>query len=64
MADEPTGALDLENVKNVLDILKKVAKEGKCVIIVSHDERVSKYADVVLELNDKGLVEVKNENKL
>ncbi len=58
LADEPTGALDSENALNILDILKNLAKKGKCVIIVSHDDRVKKYADVVLKLEDKSLKEV------
>ena len=34
-----------------------LSKENKCVIIVSHDDRVQKYADVVLKLEDKKLKE-------
>ena len=58
LADEATGALDSENTKNILNILKDLAKKGKCVIVVSHDERVQEYADVVLRLEDKKLKEV------
>ena len=58
LADEPTGALDPENAQNILDILKKLAKENKCIIIVSHDDRVKKYADKVLLLEDNTLKEV------
>ena len=58
LADEPTGALDSENAVNVLNILKDLAKKGKCVIIVSHDERVKEYANVVLKIEGKKLKEV------
>lgn len=58
LADEPTGALDSENADNVLSILKSLAKNNRCVIIVSHDERVKKYSDVVLELGNHQLKEV------
>ena len=37
MADEPTGALDSNTGKQVLDTLKKLSKE-KLVIVVSHDQ--------------------------
>ena len=58
LADEPTGALDSDNIKNILMILKNLACEGKCVIIVSHDERVKEYADVILKLENGKLNEV------
>ena len=57
LADEPTGSLDSESTVAVLNILKCLSKENKCVIIVSHDDRVQKYADVVLKLEDKKLKE-------
>ncbi len=59
LADEPTGALDSENATNILNILKDLAKKGKCVIVVSHDDRVKEYADIVLNLENKKLSEVK-----
>lgn len=56
LADEPTGNLDTNNEKNVLEILKELSKNGKCVIVVSHSNEVKKYADVVLNL-EKGKIE-------
>ena len=38
LADEPTGNLDKANSKEVLEILKKQAENGVCVIIVTHDD--------------------------
>lgn len=58
LADEPTGSLDPENEKKILNILKKLSKEGKCVIIVSHSENVKKYADKVLLIKNKQLLEM------
>ncbi len=57
LADEPTGNLDKENEKIILDIFKKLKEEGKCIIISSHSDYIKKYADVILEIND-GKVEV------
>lgn len=47
LADEPTGNLDVKNEKYVLKILKELAKDGKCVIVVTHNEEVKKYADKI-----------------
>ncbi len=57
LADEPTGNLDKENEKIILEIFKKLKEEGKCIIISSHSDYIKKYADVILEIND-GKVEV------
>ena len=40
LADEPTGALDAENAENILKILKNLTKQNKCIIVVSHDEKI------------------------
>lgn len=55
-ADEPTGALDKENEKIVMDDLKALSKKI-LVIMVSHNEKIiEKYADSVLELSDGRLI--------
>ena len=52
MADEPTGALDSNTGRQVLDTLKKLSAE-KLVIVVSHDrEYAEQYADRIIELAD------------
>ena len=52
MADEPTGALDSNTGRQVLDTLKKLSAE-KLVILVSHDrEYAEAYADRIIELAD------------
>lgn len=55
LADEPTGNLDVENEKIVFESLKNLAKEGKAVIIVSHNQIVKKYADEVFNM-DAGIL--------
>ena len=52
LADEPTGALDEENSKNILDILKEINKEGKLVIVVTHSKKVIDYSSRVIEIKD------------
>lgn len=57
LADEPTGNLDETNEKLVFETLKDLAKNGKCVIVVTHSEEIKNYADEVLKIN-KGVLEV------
>ena len=53
LADEPTGNLDGENTRIVMDILRRLAhEEGRCVIAVTHDPEVADTADLVLRMKD------------
>lgn len=57
IADEPTGNLDEETEKGIMDILQDLAhNQNKCVIIVTHSKQVSKYADELWGLNQGKLV--------
>lgn len=58
LADEPTGNLDSKNEDEVFNYLKDISKD-KCVIVVSHNEKIKNYADKVIYL-EKGVL--KNEN--
>jgi len=50
LADEPTGSLDAENAQAIMEILMELNREGKTVIMVSHDEKIKKMARRVIEL--------------
>ena len=53
LADEPTGNLDTENGKVVIDLLKKLVQdENYCVIVVTHDPGIAAQADVVYKMQD------------
>ena len=53
LADEPTGNLDGENTKIVMEILRRLApEEGRCVIVVTHDPEAADTADLVLRMKD------------
>lgn len=56
LADEPTGALDSENTKIIMNILKKLNSEGMTVIIVTHDNDVANSADRIIELQDGAII--------
>lgn len=61
LADEPTGNLDSENEKIIIDLMKKMAQEEKkAVIIVTHNEIVADASDVVLRMQDGRLFEVRS----
>ena len=60
LADEPTGNLDGENSRNVMDILTRLAhEEGYCVIIVTHDTEIADGADLVFQMRDGALAQVR-----
>ena len=59
LADEPTGNLDADTAGEIIEILKKLAKErNKCVIVVTHSKEVANSADIILELRDKKLKQI------
>ena len=54
LADEPTGNLDEDTAKGIMELLKKSAhEEGRCVIMVTHSSALAKEADVVCTYRDK-----------
>jgi putative ABC transport system ATP-binding protein len=55
MADEPTGNLDTDSAREVLDLLREVQEQGQAVLLVTHDPRVAARADSVVTMRD-GLV--------
>ncbi len=56
LADEPTGNLDGENTRIVMEILRRLAhEEDRCVIVVTHDPEVADTADLVLRMKDGAL---------
>ena len=57
IADEPTGNLDKENEKLIFDYLKEMTRKDKCVIVVSHNDIINKYADKIYLLESGTLKE-------
>ncbi|PWG00300.1 ABC transporter ATP-binding protein/permease [Levilactobacillus bambusae] len=52
IADEPTGALDSQNTKEVLEILNRIASEGRLVITVTHSQDVADSGTRIVKLVD------------
>ncbi|MDR0300591.1 MAG: ATP-binding cassette domain-containing protein [Streptococcaceae bacterium] len=52
LADEPTGALDSVNTKEVLEILESIARSGKTIIVVTHSQEVAEHGTRIIHLED------------
>ena len=66
ICDEPTGALDYESAKDVLNLIEKMNKEYKATILIaSHNVQISKMCDYILKIHD-GKVKsyLKNDEKI
>lgn len=64
LADEPTGALDSKNSKEVMEILKKLSK-NHLVILVTHNKELAEiYSDKIINLNDGEVVSVIEKNNI
>jgi putative ABC transport system ATP-binding protein len=58
LADEPTGSLDTQRGREVLELLTELCRErGVAIVLVSHDPQAAKYADRVLALRDGKLAD-------
>lgn len=56
LADEPTGALDSNTGKEILELFKKLNDEGNTIIMITHDLKVAKSSKKILNLDD-GILE-------
>lgn len=57
IADEPTGAVDSENSRRIMDLLRAINEErGTTLVVVTHDPEVAKRADRVIRVLDGRIV--------
>jgi putative ABC transport system ATP-binding protein len=52
LCDEPTGNLDTKTGKLIMDLLAEVNRQGKTVIMVTHDPRIAEYAHRTINIVD------------
>lgn len=66
-ADEPTGNLDSKTSKEIIELIRKMAKEhNQTIVMVTHDESMATYANKVVHIHDghiEKIVEVENYEK-
>lgn len=66
-ADEPTGNLDSKTSKEIMELIKKMAKEhNQTIVMVTHDESIAAYANKIVHIHDghiEKIVEVENDEK-
>jgi len=55
-ADEPTGNLDSKSGKDVIEILKKLNKEGRTIVIITHDVELAKMAGRTIKIFDGKII--------
>lgn len=63
LADEPTGNLDSGSSKEIIQILKELHKEGRTVILITHDNEIAAQAKRVIRIKD-GKIERDYENEM
>jgi putative ABC transport system ATP-binding protein len=50
LADEPTAHLDSFQVEGILRLIRDIAASGRLVVVATHDDRITRLADTVVEL--------------
>lgn len=56
LADEPTGNLDSNSTGEILQILRELHREGRTVILITHDNEIAEQADRVIKIRDGKIV--------
>ncbi|MBQ8790861.1 MAG: ABC transporter ATP-binding protein [Ruminiclostridium sp.] len=56
LADEPTGALDSKTSEEIMELFLKLNKEGKTIVIVTHDKQIAQKCNRIIELSDGKIV--------
>lgn len=57
LADEPTGALDTASSKALMEILHSLHRDGRTVILVTHDRAIAKQAQRIIEIVDGRIID-------
>ena len=56
LADEPTGNLDSKSGVEIMEIFKKLHKQGRTIVVVTHDQNIASQAQRIIKLRDGKIV--------
>lgn len=56
LADEPTGNLDTKSGQDVMNILKQLNREGKTIVLITHEASIAKHAKKTIRMTDGKIV--------
>lgn len=59
LADEPTGNLDSQTSKEIMDIFKELHRQGNTIVLITHDPDVAKQAERSINILDGKITEVR-----
>ncbi len=64
LADEPTGNLDSKSGREIMEILTNLHKEGKTLVMVTHDPTLQSYADRIVHIKDGVILKESKKQKV
>jgi len=56
LADEPTGNLDSKTGKEIIEVFKKLNRNGNTIVLVTHDEKIAQIAKKIIKIYDGEIV--------
>jgi len=62
LADEPTGALDQATGKQVMELFEEISREGRTIIMITHDLAIAQHAKRIVHILDGMLIEGEAQN--
>ncbi|MBI1936738.1 MAG: ABC transporter ATP-binding protein [Ignavibacteriales bacterium] len=57
LADEPTGNLDSKSGAEIIEVFKNLNRQGKTIILITHDQKIAEHADRILKIVDGKITE-------
>ena len=57
LADEPTGSLDSETSKQIIELIQEISNEDKLVIMVTHSEKVAATCNGIIKMTDGKIID-------
>ncbi|MBU1104812.1 ATP-binding cassette domain-containing protein, partial [Patescibacteria group bacterium] len=52
LADEPTGNIASNQAKEIMQIFKKIHRDGNTIVMITHEQDIAKYAERIISLKD------------